>query len=215
MEKGDSLHIMKRLPLSFSCTQGLPESGRTECARDMEARRTENRKETEEMEQFLQVGVISSTHGIRGEVKVFPTTDDAARFKKLKNVFLDTGRERIELEVQSVKFFKQFVIVKFKGIDNINEIEMYKGKSLLVPREEAVPLEEGEYYIADLIGMEVFTEEGRFGVVKDVMETGANEVYILESDEHGEVLIPAIRECVLDVDVESKKMKIRLMDGLI
>lgn len=181
----------------------------------MEARRTENRKETEEMEQFLQVGVISSTHGIRGEVKVFPTTDDAARFKKLKNVFLDTGRERIELEVQSVKFFKQFVIVKFKGIDNINEIEMYKGKSLLVPREEAVPLEEGEYYIADLIGMEVFTEEGRFGVVKDVMETGANEVYILESDEHGEVLIPAIRECVLDVDVESKKMKIRLMDGLI
>ena len=167
------------------------------------------------MEQFLQVGVISSTHGIRGEVKVFPTTDDPMRFKKLKKVFLDTGRERIELEVQSVRFFKQFAIVKFKGIDNINDIERYKGKGLFVPREDAVPLGEDEYYIADLIGMEVFTEDGHFGVVKDVMETGANEVYIIESDEHGEVLIPAIRQCVLDVNVEEKKMKIRLMDGLI
>lgn len=167
------------------------------------------------MEQFLQVGVISSTHGIRGEVKVFPTTDDPMRFKKLKKVLLDTGRERLELEVQSVRFFKQFAIVKFKGIDNINDIERYKGKGLFVPREDAVPLGEDEYYIADLIGMEVFTEDGHFGVVKDVMETGANEVYIVESDEHGEVLIPAIRQCVLDVNVEEKKMKIRLMDGLI
>ena len=167
------------------------------------------------MEQFLQVGVISSTHGIRGEVKVFPTTDDPMRFKKLKKVLLDTGRERLELEVQSVRFFKQFAIVKFKGIDNINDIEKYKGKGIFVPREDAVPLDEDEYYIADLIGMEVFTEDGHFGVVRDVMETGANEVYIVESDEHGEVLIPAIRQCVLDVNVEEKKMKIRLMDGLI
>ena len=167
------------------------------------------------MEQFLQVGVISSTHGIRGEVKVFPTTDDPVRFKKLKNVLLDTGREQLELEVQSVKFFKQFVIVKFKSIDNINDIEMYKGKSLLIPREDAVALGEDEYYIADLIGMEVFTEEGRFGVLKDVMETGANEVYIIASDEHGEVLVPAIRQCILDVDIKEKKMKIHLMEGLI
>ena len=167
------------------------------------------------MEQFLQVGVISTTHGIRGEVKVFPTTDDAARFKKLKKVLLDTGKERLELEVQSVKFFKQFVIVKFRGIDNINDIEMYKGKSLLVPREDAVRLEKDEYYIADLLGMDVFTEDGHFGVLKDVMETGANEVYIIGSDAHGEVLVPAIRQCILDVDVEERKMMIRLMDGLI
>lgn len=167
------------------------------------------------MEQFLQVGVISSTHGIRGEVKVFPTTDDPSRFKKLKKVLLDEGKERLELEVQSVKFFKQFVIVKFKGIDNINDIEKYKGKGLFVPREDAVPLDDDEYYIADLIGMEVFTGDGHFGVVKDVMETGANEVYIVESDEHGEVLIPAIRQCVLDVNVEEKKMLVRLLDGLI
>ena len=167
------------------------------------------------MEQFLQVGVISSTHGIRGEVKVFPTTDDAARFKKLKKVLLDTDREQVELEIQSVKFFKQFVILKFKGIDNINDIEKYKGKSLLVPREDGVPLGRDEYYIADMIGMEVFVGDERFGVIKDVMETGANEVYIIDSDMHGEVLIPAIRQCVLDVDVENKKMQIRLMDGLI
>lgn len=167
------------------------------------------------MEQFLQVGVISSTHGIRGEVKVFPTTDDPARFKKLKKVLLDTGKERLELEIQSVKFFKQFVIVKFRGIDNINDIEKYKGKSLMVPREDAVQLEEDEYYIADLIGMEVYTDGGRFGTLKDVMETGANEVYIIDSDEHGEVLVPAIHDCILDVDVEKQTMKIRLMDGLI
>lgn len=167
------------------------------------------------MEQFLQVGVISSTHGIRGEVKVFPTTDDAARFKKLKKVLLDTDREQVELEIQSVKFFKQFVILKFKGIDNINDIEKYKGKSLLVPREDGVPLGRDEYYIADMIGMEVFVGDERFGVIKDVMETGANEVYIIDSDMHGEVLIPAIHQCVIDVDVEDKKMQIRLMDGLI
>lgn len=198
--------MMKRLPLSFSS----PLWKRDRAVPEMERLR----KDTD-MEQFLQVGVISSTHGIRGEVKVFPTTDDPARFKKLKKVLLDTGRGQLELEVQSVKFFKQFVIVKFKGIDNINEIEQYKGKSLFVPRENAVRLEKDEYYIADLIGMEVFTEDGRFGILRDVMETGANEVYIIDSDEYGEVLIPAIRQCILDVDVAENKMKIHLMDGLI
>lgn len=92
------------------------------------------------MEQLLQVGIISSTHGVRGEVKVFPTTDDINRFKKLKQVILDTGREKMVLEVQGVKFFKQFAILKFKGIDNINDIEKYKGKSLFVDREHAVKL---------------------------------------------------------------------------
>ena len=167
------------------------------------------------MEQFLQVGVISSTHGIRGEVKVFPTTDDAARFKKLKKVLLDTGKERLELEVQSVKFFKQFVIVKFRGIDNINDIEKYKGKGLFVPREDAVPLDEDEYYIADLIGMDVFLEDGSlFGKIKDVMETGANDVYIVQTQEK-EVLIPAIKDCIRQVDVKENKMVIHLLKGLV
>lgn len=167
------------------------------------------------MEQYLQVGVISSTHGIRGEVKVFPTTDDPARFKVLKDVILDTGKEQIPMEIQGVKFFKQFVIVKFKGIDNINEVEKYKGKSVLVTRENAAPLGEDEYYIADLVGMIVFTEDGEFGVLKDVIETGANEVYVVDSKEYGEVLIPAIHECILDVNVEEQTMKVHLLDGLL
>ncbi|MFR3031903.1 MAG: ribosome maturation factor RimM, partial [Blautia sp.] len=98
------------------------------------------------MEEFLQVGVISSTHGVRGEVKVFPTTSDKERFRDLKSVTLDTGKERISLEIQQVKFFKQMVILKFRGIDSINDIERYKGKCLWVPREEALPLGEDEYY---------------------------------------------------------------------
>ena len=168
------------------------------------------------MEQLLQVGVISSTHGIRGEVKIFPTTDDVKRFKKLKKVILDTGREHLPLEVESVKFFKQFAIVKFKGIDNINDIEKYKGKSLLVDRENAVKLRKDEYFIADMIGLQVYTEDGEaFGVLKDVLETGANDVYIIDSSKHGEVLVPAIKQCILDVDIEGQKMTIHLMEGLV
>ena len=102
---------------------------------------------------YLQVGVITSTHGIKGEVKVFPTTDDPNRFRALKDVVLDTGKEQIPLEIEGVKFFKQYVILKFKGIDNINDIEKYRKMPLLVSRENAVELEEDEYYIADIIGM--------------------------------------------------------------
>ena len=168
------------------------------------------------MEKLLQVGVITSTHGIRGEVKVFPTTDDPKRFKKLKQVILDTGKEKRDLEVESVKFFKQFVILKFKGIDNINEVERYKRCPLLVTRVHAVPLQEDEYFIADMIGMQVVTEDGAvFGTLKDVIETGANDVYIIESSEHGEVLVPAIKECILDINIEEQKMQIHLMDGLV
>ena len=106
---------------------------------------------------YLQVGVITSTHGIKGEVKVFPTTDDPNRFRALKDVVLDTGKEQIPLEIEGVKFFKQYVILKFKGIDNINDIEKYRKMPLLVSRENAVELEEDEYYIGDLIGMDVYT----------------------------------------------------------
>ena len=167
------------------------------------------------MEQLLQVGVISSTHGVRGEVKVFPTTDDPQRFKSLKNVILDTGKEQIPLEIQGVKFVKQFVILKFKGIDNINDIERYKRRSLFVTREDAVELEEDEYYIADLIGMDVITDEGEEGKLVDVIETGANEVYVVEFDKYGEVLIPAIHDCILDVDIEAMIMKVHLLEGLV
>ena len=168
------------------------------------------------MEDLLKVGVITTTHGVRGEVKVFPTTDDAERFLELKYVLLDTGRELRRLDIKNVRFFKNLVILKFDGIDNINDIEKYKGKDLWIPREEAQELGEDEYYIADLQGLNVVLEDGtEFGTLRDVMETGANDVYIIDSNEHGEVLLPAIKECILDVDLEKNTMTVHLMKGLL
>lgn len=159
--------------------------------------------------------MISSTHGIRGEVKVYPTTDDPARFRRLKEVLLDTGSGWMTMKLEQVRFFKQMVIVKFKGYDSINDVEKYRNKGLYVPREQAVPLEEGEYYIADLLGMQVLTEDGgHFGTLRDVMQTGANDVYVIDSLHNGEVLVPAIADCILEVAVEQGWMKIRLLEGL-
>jgi len=168
------------------------------------------------MEQTLRVGVITSTHGVHGEVKVFPTTDDVKRFKRLKEVLLDTGRELKPMEVESVKFFKNMVILKFKGFDNINDIEIYKGKDLLVTRDKAVKLAPNENFIVDLIGLQVVTDEGEdFGVMKDVLQTGANDVYVVEMKNGKEVLLPAIKQCILDVNLDEQKMIVHVMDGLL
>lgn len=164
----------------------------------------------------LQVGVITQTHGIKGEVKVFPTTDDASRFKKLKDVIMDTGRERLNMEIEGVKFFKQYVIVKFKGYDSINDVEKYKSAKLYVTRDKAVKLKKDEYFVADLIGMRVITEDGLpFGILKDVMATGANDVYVVARENESEVLLPAIRECVREVDMEQGVITVHIMDGLL
>ena len=168
------------------------------------------------MEKLLQVGVISSTHGVRGEVKVFPTTDQVQRFKKLKEVILDTGSGQQVLKIESVKFFKQFAILKFEHYDNINDIEKYKGKSLYVTRENAVKLQKDEYFIADLIGLKVLTDEGEeFGTVKDILQTAANDVYLIEGPEGKEYLFPSIKECILNVDLEAGTVTVHIMDGLL
>ena len=134
------------------------------------------------MEELFRVGVISNTHGIRGEVKVYPTTDNVRRFDDLKEVILDTGKEQLILHVTSVKYFKNMVILKFKEFDNINDIIPYKGMDLLVTRENAIPLEEGEYYIADIIGSKVITDEDKIlGTLTDVLQTGANDVYVVKT----------------------------------
>lgn len=167
------------------------------------------------MEDLLQVGVITTTHGVRGEVKVFPTTDDPARFKKLKKVILDTGKEKLDLEVAGVKFFKNMVILKFKGLDNINDVEKYRQKSLYVTRENAVKLKKNEYFIADLIGLSVISDEGEeLGVISDVLQTGANDVYVIKQEGEDDILLPAIKDCVKEVDIEAGKMLVHLLPGL-
>ena len=168
------------------------------------------------MEDLLQVGIITSTHWVRGEVKVYPTTDDPRRFRRLKEVVLDTGKEKMNLEIEGVKFFKQFVILKFKGLDNINDIEKYRQKSLYVTRKNAVRLQRDEYFIADLIGLKVQDEDGKeLGTVKDVIETGANDVYEVEMADGKSLLLPAIKQCILNVDVENGTMQVHVLEGLL
>ncbi len=168
------------------------------------------------MEELFQVGIITSTHGVRGEVKVYPTTDDVKRFKRLREVLLDTGKEKITLEIEGVKFFKQFAILKFKGYDNINDVEKYRRMSLYVTRENAVKLGRDEYFISDLMGLRVQDEEGReIGVLREVIETGANDVYAIDLTDGRELLLPAIKQCVLKVDVEAGFMQIHILEGLL
>ena len=168
------------------------------------------------MEELFRVGVISNTHGIRGEVKVYPTTDNVRRFDDLKEVILDTGKEQLNLHVTSVKYFKNMVILKFKEFDNINDIIPYKGMDLLVTRENAIPLEEGEYYIADIIGSKVITDEDKIlGTLTDVLQTGANDVYVVKIKDGKEVLLPSIEECILDRYIENKIVKVHIMKGLL
>ena len=167
------------------------------------------------MEDLLQVGVITSTHGIRGEVKVFPTTDDPKRFRKLKQVILDTGKEQLDMEIASVKFFKNMVIVKFRGIDDINDVEKYRKAGIYVTRENAVPLAENEYFIADLIGLRVISDEAEeLGVIDDVLQTGANDVYIVKKEQTPDLLIPAIKDCIKNVNIEEGTMIVHLLPGL-
>ncbi|MCD7818020.1 MAG: ribosome maturation factor RimM [Lachnospiraceae bacterium] len=181
----------------------------------------------------LQVGAVTSTHGLAGEIKVYPTTDDPARFRKLKTVLLETKQGMREMEIERVKFFKNLVILKFRGLNRIEDVEGFRGCSLYVTRENAVELEEGEYFIADLIGMKVYADEpvpekdGRIssdrvedaafvlGELTDVLQTGANDVYEVTLSDGRQVLIPAIRQCILDVNTADNTMRVHLLEGLL
>ena len=168
------------------------------------------------MEEYLRVGVISNTHGVRGEVKIFSTTDDVRRFKKLKKCIIDTGRERIDVEVESCKFFKQTPILKFKSIDQLDDVERFKGKDLLVHRDHAVKLAKNEFFIVDLVGLKVETDEGMdLGVLTDVLQTGANDVFIVKMADGNEVLIPYIEQCVPEIHPETGKVTVHLLPGLL
>ena len=167
------------------------------------------------MTNEFQVGVITQTHGIKGEVKVFPTTDDVRRFKKLKEVTAHLKTGDMLLHIKSVKFFKQYVILGFEEFDDINDVEVLKNASLTVDREHAVPLGKDEYYVSDLIGIRCIAEDdSEIGVIKDVLSTGANDVYVV-SDGSKDILIPAIKDCIREVDIESGFIRIHMMEGLV
>ena len=168
------------------------------------------------MEKYLRVGVIANTHGVRGEVKVYPTTDDIKRFDYLKEAVIDAGKEKIKVNVTGVKYFKNMVILKFEQYDNMDQVIPLKGMDLLVTRENAIPLAEGEHYIVDMIGCKIITDEGNtLGELVDVMQTGANDVYVVKTTDEKEVLLPAIKECVLEKDIENKVIKVHIMKGLL
>jgi 16S rRNA processing protein RimM len=168
------------------------------------------------MEQYLKIGIITSTHGLKGEVKVFPVTDDKRRFSLLNQVLISSKGTMRPLPLAGVRYFKDRVILKFRELDSIEAVEELVKSELFVERKDALPLGENEYYIADLIGMEVITKDGEaLGSIKDVMQTGANDVYCVESKKYGEILIPAIKQCIINVDVQENIMTVDLLPGLL
>ena len=173
--------------------------------------------------KYFLVGQIAGTHALRGEVRVFPLTDDRARFTKGLALFYESVRDEVlPLTVEASRQHGKFVLVKFKGLDSINDVERFRGGKLYVDRKDAIPLEEGEYFVADLVGMDVYTEDGaRLGELTDVLETGANDVYAVRlsredlPEKDREVLIPAIPDCVLDINIEERRMTVHLLDGML
>ncbi len=167
------------------------------------------------MEDIFTVGVITNAHGVHGEVKVFPTTDDVTRFKKCKSLMVFHKDRYIDKKVESVKFFKQFVIIKLEGIETMDDALLYKNDTLNVYRKDAVKLKKDEYFIADLIGIKVYDEENNYlGDITQVYQTGANDVYELTCGDGKTHLLPAIKECIKEVNIEEKTMNIHVMEGL-
>ena len=169
---------------------------------------------------YFEIGKIVNTHGIQGEIRVLPSTDDPSRFGLLDTLeifFTDAQEQSYPLE--KARLHKNLAILKLKGIDTRNAAENLVGGIIKIPPEKALPLEEGEYYQRDLLGMTVVTGDGEeLGELAQILVTGANDVYVvrplLAEDNKKDILIPAIRQCILDVSVAEKLMTVNLMDGL-
>jgi 16S rRNA processing protein RimM len=168
------------------------------------------------MIEYFDVGVIANTHGIKGEVKIVPLTDNPERFSQLKSVFVDNKGDLKKYNIEYVKYFKNLVILKFKEITDMTEAEKIKGLTLKIDRKDAVKLPKDSFFICDLIGCQVREENGiDLGTVKNVLQTGSNDVYVVEDKNGKEILIPALKNVVKEVSVESKKMLVSLPKGLI
>ena len=167
------------------------------------------------MNTMFTVGRIVNTHGVKGELKVMPTTDDPKRFEKLKSIFVER-RTMESYEIQSVRYHKDFILLKLKGIEDMNAAELLKGSVLKIDRKDSLPLKKDEYYISDLFGLKVFTEEERYlGELVDIIETGSNDVYVVKKeDREKDLLLPAIKQVIKNVDIEEQKMIVHLLEGL-
>ena len=167
------------------------------------------------MQNLLEIGQIVNSYGIKGFLKVVPFTDDITRYNDLKTIYIEKNKKLEEMEIEEVKYHKNLVLLKLKGIDDINQTIPYKNCYIKIDRENGVDLPENTYFIVDLIDMEVYTEENNLlGKIVDVFPTGSNDVYVVKDDLGKQVLLPAIREVIKKVDVENKKMIVHLIDGL-
>lgn len=169
-----------------------------------------------EENDLLQIGTVTTTHSLKGEVKIFPLTDDVKRFDDLKEAVLIQKNRQIPVNKERVKYFKNLVIVKFKEFNDISEVEGLRGAGLFVSRKNAVRLKEDEYFETDLIGMDVFDEDDTcIGKLEEVIHTGANDVYSVKTEDGRDILIPAIKQCILEVDTDEGRMKVHLLEGLV
>lgn len=166
--------------------------------------------------QYLEVGQIVNTFGIKGQVKVVPFTNDIERFDELKKVYIVNRKTRKEVEIENVKYHKNMVLLKFKGLDKIEDVEIYKNCYLEIDRKDGKPLEEGEYYIIDLIGLDVYTDEGtHLGKVDDIYNTGSNDIYVVKDELGKQILLPYIDEVIKEINLESHKIIVHLIEGLV
>ena len=170
------------------------------------------------MEKYLEIGQIVNTFGIKGMAKVKPFTENTKkRFDNLKNVYIKTKKEQKQYEVEEIKYHKQMVLVKFKGIENIEEAEKLRNSYLVIDRNEEEPLEEGTYYIVDMIGLEVYTDEGeKLGILDDVFKSNMScDMYIVKNELGKTITLPAIEEVIKDIDMKKRKITVHLIPGLI
>lgn len=168
------------------------------------------------METMFTVGKIVNTHGVKGELKIVPTTDDPKRFKKLKEIYVER-KELKKYNIEAVRFHKAFVLLKLEGIDDMNAAELLKGSTLKIDRKDSLPLKKDEYYISDLYDLGVYTEEDEryLGDIVDIIYTGSNDVYVVKNPEtKKELLLPAIKQVVKVVNIEEGKMIVHLLEGL-
>lgn len=164
---------------------------------------------------LLEVGKIVNTHGLRGEVKVVPWTDYPEVFEDIETVYVKKKSDYERLDIGGIKYQKNNLIIRFAQLKDINEAEKYKNKVLYAEREALGELPEGVYYIADLIGLDVVKEDGeKVGVIADVFNTGSNDIYEVKRDGQKNLLLPVIDDVVLNIDIENKKVTVRMMEGL-